>query len=434
MESVSFREALLVWLRIGFLSFGGPAGQIALMHKIIVEEKKWLDESRFLHALNYCMLLPGPEAQQLATYVGWLMHGVKGGLVAGTLFILPGASAIFILSYIYVTFNDLVFVDGLFFGLKAAVLALVVQALIRISKKSLKGKFQIYLAIFGFMALFFFAIPFPLVVLFGGILGYVKCKRQNKLAKDEIPKPVEVIIRSGTKKMAITCLVLWGVTLASLLLFLGKNNVFTDIGLFFSKLAIVTFGGAYAVLSYVAQQGVEHYQWLKPGEMLEGLGLAETTPGPLILVNQFVGFLAAYRNSGTEYNLFFAFLGGLLTLWVTFLPCFFWIFAGAPYIEKLRTNQAVSSALSAITAIVVGVIGNLALWFAINGLFENQEKFQRFGFNINYPVISSVNFYMILLSSISFVLLFRYKLPIHYLLGVIATLGVIASYIMMWLN
>lgn len=424
MQNVSFREALAVWVRIGFLSFGGPAGQIALMHRIIVDEKKWLDESRFLHALNYCMLLPGPEAQQLATYIGWLLHGVKGGVVAGALFILPGALAIFALSWLYVSFGDLAIVEGVFFGLKAAVLAIVVQALIRIGRRALKGTFKPALAVGGFIALFVFDLPFPIVVLGAGAIGYAVARRiaSQNAAQSEPQIDTEPVLHAGTKRAAMVCLLLWLGTVGGLLAVLGYHNVFSQLAVFFSKMATVTFGGAYAVLAYVAQQGVENFQWLQPGEMLEGLGLAETTPGPLILVTQFVGFLAAYREA-VEPSLFHASLGALLTLWVTFLPCFLWIFAGAPYVEKLRANQSLSAALAAITAVVVGVIANLALWFGVNALFSEQIRITGYGVDMGLPVPGSVDLPMLALSALAFFLVFRLRFGVLPLLGISATLG-----------
>ncbi|MDT8408047.1 MAG: chromate efflux transporter [Wenzhouxiangellaceae bacterium] len=425
MQEVTFKEALAVWTRIGFLSFGGPAGQIALMHRIIVDEKKWLDESRFLHALNYCMLLPGPEAQQLATYVGWLLHGVKGGIVAGVLFILPGAFAIFALSWLYVSFGELAVVEGVFFGLKAAVLAIVVQALIRIGRRALKGTLMPALAVGGFIALFVFDLPFPLVVLGAGAIGYTVAKRMavRNTIQSEPDINIETVVRAGTKRAALVCLLLWLLTVGGLLALLGHDNVFSQIAVFFSKMATVTFGGAYAVLAYVAQQGVENFQWLQPGEMLEGLGLAETTPGPLILVTQFVGFLAAYREAAIEPSLLYASLGALLTLWVTFLPCFLWIFAGAPYVEKLRANQSLSTALAGITAVVVGVIANLALWFGVNALFSEQHRIAGFGVDMRLPVPGSVDLPMLVLSALAFVLVFRLRLGMLPLLGISSTLG-----------
>lgn len=427
MSEVSFKEALAVWFRIGLLSFGGPAGQIALMHRIIVEEKKWLDESRFLHALNYCMLLPGPEAQQLATYIGWLMHGVRGGVVAGILFIIPGAIAIFLLSWVYVSAGDLTVTEGIFFGLKAAVLAIVVQALIRIGRRALKGILKPTLAAGGFLALFVFDVPFPVVVLTAGVIGYAVARRMppDHTTATLETGAMETVVRPGTRRAALVCLALWVLTVSSLLLLLGEGHVFSQIAIFFSKMATVTFGGAYAVLAYVAQQGVENFQWLQPGEMLEGLGLAETTPGPLILVTQFVGFLAAYREATMESAFLAASLGALLTTWVTFLPCFLWIFAGAPYVEKLRANHAISSALAAITAVVVGVIANLAMWFAVSALFSEHFTVAAYGVDMQLPHLASANVPMFVLSAVAFICAFRLKMGIIPLVGTLAILGVL---------
>lgn len=427
MKDVSFREALAVWLRIGLLSFGGPAGQIALMHRILVDEKKWLDESRFLHALNYCMLLPGPEAQQLATYIGWLMHGVRGGVVAGVLFIIPGALAILLLSWVYVSVGDLTITEGIFFGLKAAVLAIVVQALIRIGRRALKGRLKPALAVGGFLALFVFGVPFPIVVLTAGVIGYLVARKMgpgNATAPQETTT-AETVIRPGTRQAALVCLALWALTVAGVLVLLGHDHVFSQIAVFFSKMATVTFGGAYAVLAYVAQQGVENYQWLQPGEMLEGLGLAETTPGPLILVTQFVGFLAAYREAAPESALLFASMGALLTTWVTFLPCFLWIFAGAPYVEKLRANQAISSALAAVTAVVVGVIANLAVWFAGSALFAEHFTLSGYGIDMQLPYLASVDLPMLVLSAVAFFCAFQFRMGVIPLVGTLASLGAI---------
>mgnify|MGYP002629684600 CR=1 FL=1 len=428
-KAVSFKEALAVWWRIGLLSFGGPAGQIALMHHIIVDEKKWLDESRFLHALNYCMLLPGPEAQQLATYIGWLLHGVRGGVTAGLLFILPGAVAILGLSWLYVLLGNFTLVEGLFFGLKAAVLAIVVQAMIRIAGRTLQGLLKPLLAVAGFFALFAFGLPFPLVVLGAGVIGYIAAHwfsdgaaaGSNGAAESSIHELA--VDRSGTTRAAMVCLLLWLLTVGGLFVLLGSDNVFTQIAVFFSKLAVVTFGGAYAVLAYVAQQGVEQFQWLQPGEMLDGLGLAETTPGPLILVTQFVGFLAALRQSGLEPVMLYATLGALLTTWVTFLPCFLWIFAGAPYVEKLRDNRALSLALAAITAAVVGVIANLALWFALNLLFKENVRITSAGMDMLLPVPSTIDIAMLSLSLLAFVLVFGFKMRILGVLTLSAAAG-----------
>jgi chromate transporter len=421
---VPFREALAVWWRIGFMSFGGPAGQIALMHRIVVEEKRWLDEARYLHALNYCMLLPGPEAQQLATYIGWLLHGVRGGIVAGTLFIVPGALAILALSWLYVLLGQLTAVEGLFFGLKAAVLAIVFQALIRLGQRTLTGALKPLLAAAAFVALFVLNLPFPLVVIGAGVIGYVGARWFQGSGVRGDPGAIDVVVRPGTRRAAAACLALWVTTVGGLLLLLGSGNTFSQIALFFSQMAVVTFGGAYAVLAYVAQQAVEQYGWLAPGEMLDGLGLAETTPGPLILVTQYVGFLGALRHGGIEPALLGATLGALLTTWVTFLPCFLWIFAGAPYVEKLRGQRALAGALSAITAAVVGVIGNLALWFALNLLFRERVRFTDYGIDMLLPVPGSLSLPALLLGAVAFALVFALRAGVFTVLGVMATLGI----------
>lgn len=422
-EVVTFRETLAVWWRIGLLSFGGPAGQIALMHRVIVEEKKWLDETRFLHALNYCMLLPGPEAQQLATYVGWLLQGVRGGLIAGLLFIVPGAIAIMALSWLYVLFGQLTWVDGLFFGMKAAVLAIVIQALVRIAARALDSRLKYGLAIGGFLALFVLDLPFPLVVLGAGVIGYFFYKPQNMAA--EAPPLVEVRgDAAGSRRAAFICAGLWGLSLVGLYTILGESHVLTQIGSFFSKMAVVSFGGAYAVLAYVAQEGVAQYQWLEPGQMLDGLGLAETTPGPLILVTQFVGFLGGW-NSTEPPSIWLATMAGLVTLWVTFVPCFLWIFAGAPYVEKLRSNAAMSAALAAITAVVVGVIANLALWFALNLLFTQTFELNWGLISLQLPQLASVYWPAMALSALACIMLFGFKLRMLTMLAVCAVLGMV---------
>lgn len=424
--AISFREALAVWWKIGLLSFGGPAGQIALMHRIVVEEKKWLDEDRFLHALNYCMLLPGPEAQQLATYVGWLLHGVRGGIVAGVLFILPGAAMILGLSWAYVLLTDVSAVAGLLFGLKAAVLAIVAQALVRLSQKALKTGLAAALALGGFLALFVFSLPFPLVVLSAAVIGWF-FTNYNHVDLQNAPK-VAPVYWPGTKRAALICAGLWIGTILLLMGLWTDGSVWTQIALFFSKLAVVTFGGAYAVLAYVAQQAVENYGWLQPGEMLDGLGLAETTPGPLILVTQFVGFLAGFRAETGMHPLAAATLAALLTTWVTFLPCFLWIFAGAPYVEKLRGMPRLSAALAAITAAVVGVIANLALWFALNYLFTERFTFETVGVSVLLPQIGSVDVYALGLTAVALFLVFGLKWGIFRLLGVMAAAGLLVQW------
>jgi chromate transporter len=367
-DGVSLRELTRVFARIALLSFGGPAGQIALMHRVLVDEKKWISERRFLHALNFCMLLPGPEAQQLATYVGWLTHGIAGGLIAGGLFILPGAAAIMALSVIYALHGATPAVAGAFFGLKAAVLALVVAAIWRLGRRALQTPAQQTIAALAFVALFVFRAPFPLIVVAAGAFGLLNARAAAQAAADDeepqdAPRARHALLAAGVFAA------LWLAPVAALPFLFGAEDVYARIAVFFSKVALFTFGGAYAALSYVAQQAVERFHWLTPAEMLDGLGMAETTPGPLILVLQFVGFMAAFRHPGALPPLLAGALGGLLASYVTFAPCFLWIFAGAPFVERLRGARALTGALSAIAAAVVGVIANLALWFATHFLF-----------------------------------------------------------------
>jgi len=426
-HGISFREAFRVWLRVACLSFGGPAGQIAVMHRILVEEKNWISEGRFLHALNYCMLLPGPEAQQLATYVGWLMHRTKGGLMAGGLFILPGIFAIMGLSYIYAAYGNVSFVEALFFGLKAAVLAVVIEAVFRVGKRALKNRIMIALAAIAFVAIFFFAVPFPIIIIAAGVIGYAGARSgrpefapaghghggAGAVIDTMLGEAVPEHVRPNTARTVRTAalwLSLWLVPVIVLLLILGQASVFSQIALFFTKMALVTFGGAYAVLAYVAQQAVEHYHWLKPHEMLDGLGMAETTPGPLIMVLQFVGFMAAYRDASGLSPMLAATLGGLLATWVTFTPCFLWIFVGGPYIERLRGNTGLAGALSAITAAVVGVILNLSIWFALHTLFRETVPVHAFPLDFDRPVLTSVDIPALVLSIAAATAIFRFKL------------------------
>jgi chromate transporter len=414
-----------VWARIAGLSFGGPAGQIAVMHRILVEEKRWIGEERFLHALNYCMLLPGPEAQQLATYIGWLLHKTRGGLIAGTLFVLPGFVAILALSFVYALLGNAPVVEGLFFGLKAAVLAVVLQAVVRVGSRTLKNPLLIGLAAVAFLSIFVLAVPFPAIVLGAGLIGYL-AQRAGATAfqaggghgpadpaavadcdtalGDELPEHAKPN-RARLLRIAGVFLLLWLAPTAALLLALGPDNVFSRIAVFFSQMAVVTFGGAYAVLAYVAQEAVETYGWLSPGEMLDGLGMAETTPGPLIMVTQFVGFLGALRAPGALDPLVAATFGAVLTTWVTFVPCFLWIFVGAPFVERLRANRALSAALAAITAAVVGVILNLAVWFAVHALFGKVEERG----SVDVPVWSSVDLWALLLTILAIIAVFRFK-------------------------
>ncbi|MBZ9708791.1 chromate efflux transporter [Mesorhizobium sp. ESP7-2] len=423
----SFREATKLWAKIGLLSFGGPAGQIALMHKELVEHRRWIGEQRFLHALNYCMLLPGPEAQQLAIYIGWLLHRTVGGLVAGVLFVVPGALVMLTLSTFYALYGDVPLVEALFFGVKAAVLAVVVEAVIRIGRRALKNRVMVAIAVCAFLGIYVFSIPFPLIVLLAGLVGWLGNRVAPALfsgsahGKNDAPDirgAVDLMFERGelahtrpTRWHAPRTVAIWlPIWLGPVLLLwalTGTSSVWTQIGGFFSLMAVVTFGGAYAVLAYVAQAAVESFGWLAPGEMVDGLGLAETTPGPLILVLQFVGFIAAFRHSGSLAPLLGGSLGALLTLWVTFTPCFFWIFLGAPYIEALRGNKALSAALGAITAAVVGVILNLALWFAMHVIFHQVSKL---GLGMNVPVPSSIDWRAALLSCAAMIAILKLKI------------------------
>ena len=444
-HGVPFREAFWVWVRVAALSFGGPAGQIAVMHRILVEEKRWIGENRFLHALNYCMLLPGPEAQQLAVYIGWLLHKTKGGLVAGTLFVVPGVIAIMALSIVYAVFGNVGFVQALFFGLKAAVLAVVLEAVVRIGRRSLKNNVMIGIAAAAFVAIFFLDVPFPLIVLSAAVIGYFggragmptflvggghgPTKGGALLADAEsaigetIPAHAQPSL-AWSLKVAGICLALWLGPVLLLLLAIGPGYVFTDIAVFFSKMAVVTFGGAYAVLAYVAQEAVQSYGWLAPGEMLDGLGMAETTPGPLIMVVQFVGFMGAFRDPGALPPLIAGALGGLLTTWVTFVPCFLWIFLGAPFVESLRGNRALSAALAAITAAVVGVILNLAIWFALHVLFAEVRQVA-FGWgSIDVPTLGSVNVAALVLTAAALVAVFRFRVGMLPVLAACSAAGV----------
>jgi chromate transporter len=426
-HGISFGEAFRVWLKIALLSFGGPAGQIAVMHRILVEEKNWISESRFLHALNYCMLLPGPEAQQLATYIGWLLHRTAGGIMAGGLFILPGVISIMALSYIYAAYGNVGFIEALFFGLKAAVLAIVIQAVVRVGKRALRNRIMIGLAAVAFIAIFFFNVPFPIIIITAGVIGYFgaktgrpefaavehgggrKAAAVDTMLGDELPDHVRPSVPRALKVSAVW-LLLWLVPVCTLLVAFGPANVFSQIAVFFSKMAMVTFGGAYAVLAYVAQQAVEHYHWVQPREMLDGLGMAETTPGPLIMVLQFVGFMAAFRDHGAMSPMLAGTLGGLLATWVTFTPCFLWIFLGAPFIETMRGNKGLAGALSAITAAVVGVILNLSIWFALHTVFRETLPVRSFGLAFDAPVLSSVDFAALALALAAATAIFRFNM------------------------
>ena len=437
-HGVSFAAATRVWARVALLSFGGPAGQIAVMHRILVEEKRWIGETRFLHALNYCMLLPGPEAHQLAIYIGWLLHRTRGGLLAGTLFVLPGVISLGLLSWVYATFGNVGSVQGLFFGLKAAVLAVVLEAVLRVGKRAIRGRSMLAIAILAFIGIFLFSVPFPLIIATAALIGFCghamgiegfelsAHSTQSGNASDApaaidaaFEKEIPIHVRPSVPRLirvAFIGMSIWLAPLIALLVMLGPRNVFTAIATFNSRMAVVTFGGAYAVLAYMAQQAVEYYHWLKPQEMLVGLGFAETTPGPLISVVQFVGFMAAFRQPGSLSPALAGTLGGLLAQWSTCVPSFLWIFMGAPYIESLRNNKALSAALAAITAAVVGVIANLAIWFALHTLFGELKQQHVLAMKLQLPALNTINLSALALSIAAVIALFRFKL------GLIATL------------
>ena len=412
LPSPNFDELIRVFARIGCLSFGGPAGQIALMHRELVDERKWVDEEQYLHALNFCHLLPGPEAQQLATWIGWKLHGIRGGLAAGLLFVFPGALIILALSILYAYAANLGWFASLFLGIKAAVLAIVVQALIRIGGRALNTPFKKTVAIAAFLALFLFNLPFPLVVLGAGALGIVVASsRPDWLALKASTGHVAVTTKpwGASIKAVIVWCIIWAAPLALVLATVGPDHVLWDIGLFFSQLAIVTFGGAYAVLAYMAQEAVQGFGWLSAGEMADGLGLAETTPGPLIMVTQFVGYLAAFRAPEPFTPLVAGIIGAGLTTWVTFAPCFLWIFAFAPWIERMENAKWLKGGLATLTAAVVGVIANLSVWFALHVWFARVGERQYGPLRLFWPDGSSFSWQAALLTLMSVVLIFRCK-------------------------
>ena len=432
----SFAAALRVWTRVGCLSFGGPAAQIALLHRELVDERRWVGEVKFLQALNFCTLLPGPEATQLATYLGWLLHGVKGGLAAGLLFVLPGAAVMLLLSILYVTLGKLALVAALFFGLKAAVLVLVVEAVLRVGRRALKGPAAYALAVAAFVALFAFSVPFPLVVLAAGLVGFAAPSLfagagHAGRRDDGPPAALDALIAADPGYVAglapsarraglvIAALWLWPVALLHV-----HGGVYGDVAMFFSKMALVTFGGAYAVLAWVAQEAVDIQGWLTAGQMLDGLGLAETTPGPLILVLQFVGFLAGFGAHGMAG----AIAAAALTSFVTFAPSFMFIFLGAPFIERLHGVRALSGALSAITASVVGVILNLALWFGLRVLFTELTPLAIGPASIDVPSLASLDWRAALIALLAGVALLRFKLGVVRTLGGAAALGLLLSW------
>jgi chromate transporter len=421
----SIAELTHLFGKIGLISFGGPAGQIALMHEEVVEKRQWVSEEEYLQALNLCHLLPGPEAQQLAAWVGWRLHGIWGGLIAGLLFVIPGAFIMLGLSALYVLAMDVSWLQGLFFGIKAAVLAIVAQALLRIAGKALNSPFKKALAAIAFAALFLFHLPFPLLIIGAAVIGAFALKKGPSSHGDS---PHAGTVPGGWAAHLVTTILIWGLIwaapMAVIWLTLGPDHVLWKVGAFFSQLAVVTFGGAYAVLAYMAQEAVTGFNWLNAGEMADGLGLAETTPGPLILVTQFVGFLAGFRAPEPFAPWTTGLLAAGLTTWVTFAPCFLWIFALAPMMDRIRGISWLQGSLAAITAAVVGVIANLSLWFAMHVLFGVVRKMDMGPSWIWWPEAGSLNIGALAIAALAFILLFRFKLGIIKLLGVAAIAGI----------
>ena len=401
----TFAEALAVWAKIGLLSFGGPTGQIALMHRTLIDDKKWVDEARFLNALNFCMLLPGPEAMQLATYTGWWLHGLRGGLAAGLLFVAPGACVVLTLSMIYAAFGNVPAIEALFLGIKAAVLVIVIEALLRISKRALKTPAHWALAALSFVAIFFFGLPYPLLVAAAALVGYVLAVREGAAKPVTSAAVPHGVSTTRTIATALLWLSIWIAPLLMIAALLGPGHVLAQIGWFFSKLAVVTFGGAYAVLAYMGQDVATQYGWITAGEMMDGLGLAETTPGPLILVTEFVGYLAGYRHGGGGPSLAMGVAGAAVTLWATFAPCFLWVFTGAPYVEWLNSQPKLKGALAGVTAAVVGVILNLTLWFALHVFFRSVVLNKIGILKLWTPDLATLDWRIVVLAAISAVLL-----------------------------
>ncbi len=434
-QSPTFGEAFRFWVKLGFISFGGPTGQIAIMNTELVERRRWISQERFLHALNYCMLLPGPEAQQLATYVGWLLHRTWGGIVAGAFFVIPSIFILLFLSWIYAAYGNVPLVAAAFYGLKPAVTAIVASATIQIGRRALKNEVMYVIALLAFIGIYFIGIPFPVIIISAGLVGFFGGKFWT--AKFYVIKPhgaateqavisdhseVEHARPSWQRAFAVLliCGALWAAPMIGVALWRGTDDIFFQIGVFFSKAAVVTFGGAYAVLAYIAQAAVEHYGWLRPGQMLDGLGLAETTPGPLIMVTQFVGFMAAWQNVTDLAPLTAAIIGALMTTWVTFTPCFLWIFLGAPFIERLRGNVVLTSALSAITAAVVGVVLNLAVFFAVHVLFPKNSG----------VVLSNLDVMALAITLVAFVGMVRWKWDIMLVVAGGAAAGLVYKLIL----
>ncbi len=421
--AITLAEATRVWWRIGWLSFGGPSAQIALMHRELVDERGWLSEQEFLDALGFCMLLPGPEAMQLATYAGWKLHGTRGGLTAGLLFVLPGAAVVLALAAMYATLGALPLVRSAFLGIQAAVLVFVLQAVLRMSLRALTHWRQYAIAAAAFVALFAFALPFPLVILTAGLIG--ACWPLTAVAGRI---PAQRVSRWGTVRTVAIGLAAWVLPLLAIAWKFGPQHILSQLAWFFSRLAMVTFGGAYAVLAYMSQEVVARHGWLTPREMLDGLGLAETTPGPLILVTEFVGFLAAFRSAGSD-AIAQGLLGAAVALWATFAPCFLWVFAGAPYIDGLGRQPRLRGALAGITAAVLGVILQLSLWFAMHVLFANVGSWRAGPMQLLAPDVRTLDPAALALSIVSAVLLLRLRWSVHRVLGTLVVLSLVIAWL-----
>ena len=435
---VSLGDAIRYWAKLGFINFGGPAGQIAIMHDELVDRKRWISNNRFLHALNYCMLLPGPEAQQLAIYIGWLLNGNVGGIAAGVLFVLPAFFLILGLSWTYAVHGDIGWIAAVFYGLEAAVIALVAAAVIRVGSKALRHSFLVTMAASAFVAIFFLKVPFPLIVIGAATIGLVGSRVAPNVFKtnghgwaaddesilgDAIGESAHKASWGRTLRVLIVGLVVWWGPLLAVMALRGTDDTLSREAVFFSQAAMVTFGGAYAVLAYINQAAVQHFGWLEQGQMVTGLGLAESTPGPLIMVTEFVGFLGAYRFPGGLDPVLAGILGATVTVWATFAPCFLWIFLGAPFIEQLRGNRALNGALSAVTAAVVGVILNLAVTFGIVALFDSIRRGEFLNVTFPVPALNSIDMFAALLAVAGFIALWRYRVNVLWVIGGSAVAG-----------
>jgi chromate transporter len=419
---ISFKEFLSTWIKVTALSFGGPANQIAVMHRLIVDEKRWISEEKFLQALNFCMLLPGPEAQQLAIYLGWRTHGIRGGVTAGSIFVIPGFISMLAVSILYTAYHHTLLFQNLLIGLKAAVIAIVIEALSRIGQRALKSSVAYGIAILSFLAISIFKVPFPFILFFAAAIGAIQYYFSDRLAK---PMQLHAEKTASLKIAVFVAAGAWVGLVLLLLIIFGSHHVLTQQAVFFSKVSLLTFGGAYSILAYVAQQAVEYYGWLSASQMVDGLGFAETLPGPLIKVVQFVGFVGAYHHDTGMNPLVAGILASCISTWVIFVPSFVWVFAGAPYIEKLSANPLINQIMSAITAAVLGTIASLALWFSVHSYFGSLKEYTWMFGIISIPEASSIHLQMILITLMSLYLLFRTQLGLITVVGIAVLTGLI---------